>query len=251
MYGTGPLSVQDAEALIAEFLSAKFNGTDLPDGSRRLGLFWKPVRRKTVKRYLAALNAFDKWQQTFHDSRRLNPSELHVMNAWEIYSEFVRRTKWDPMLHLYPAKSKQEEKFAIDVPHYHKRFSSSARALPKAFPLNRFVDLVESCKNPRDKMIYLQMFGLALRESEPLHLYTEDIFGASIIGEARIRLDDPETGGWEWQDKDHPRKACRPVLFSNSKNALEGRHLDVPVGADCRPKGSRGKTLIQQAHANR
>lgn len=49
-HGQNQLSEQAAHSLVGEFLTAKKVGTDRPDGTYPLGLFWRPVRRACVFR---------------------------------------------------------------------------------------------------------------------------------------------------------------------------------------------------------
>jgi hypothetical protein len=199
-YGERALTSEESRSLVHDFLLAKKRGTSGEDASDPLGLGWKPLPSATVRRYLAGINTFDKWQSGFHNAARLNPSEERFLNAWETYRDFQQRTKWDPMLHLFPAKRHTKEVYRTDLTEDHARFWIGKRQFPKAFPLRAFVDLVERCPNVRDKMLWLLLFGIALRQSEPLHLYLEDCFGATKLGETRIRLDDPERGEFEWVD---------------------------------------------------
>ncbi|KVP88929.1 hypothetical protein WJ95_13480 [Burkholderia ubonensis] len=215
-HGQKALTEQDAHSLVGEFLTAKKVGTDKPDGTYPLGLFWRPVRRATLLKYLAALNSFDTWQSAFHGSKRLNPAEQRLMTAWELYSEFRRRERWDPMLHLFPARRKEKILHLHQAPRWHQRLQQAPRSSPKCFPLAAFVDLVEQCNNPRDKMLYLQMFGLGLRTSELLHLFTEDVFGIGQYGDARIRLDDPETGQWKWRDSQGKHRSTTRTIYLES-----------------------------------
>ncbi|WP_454875323.1 hypothetical protein [Paraburkholderia xenovorans] len=117
------------------------------------------------------------------------------------------------MLHLFPARRDTKEVFCHRLPELHQRFQRATVNLPKCFPLQAFVDLVEQCSNPRDKMLYLQLFGLGMRESEPLHLFAEDVFGVTRYGEARVRLDDPDTGLWEWHDADNRRRVTSRATY--------------------------------------
>ncbi|ONC62726.1 hypothetical protein AQ920_18740 [Burkholderia pseudomallei] len=215
-HGQKALTEQDAHSLIGEFLTAKKVGTDKPDGTYPLGLFWRPVRRATLLKYLAALNSFDTWQSAFHGSKHLNPAEQRLMTAWELYTEFRRREHWDPMLHLFPARRKEKVLHLHQAPHWHQRLQRAPRSSPKCFPLAAFVDLVEQCNNPRDKMLYLQMFGLGLRISELLHLFAEDVFGIGQYGDARIRLDDPETGLWKWRDSQGKHRSTTRTIYLES-----------------------------------
>lgn len=247
-YGTRELTKSEAEALVGDFLSVKKSGSDLHNGKHALGLYWKPVQKRTLARYAAALESFDTWQVAFHDGPRLNPTESRILTAWEIYADFRRRENWDVMLHLFPARTHTRAVPKHKVPEYHARFSRPKVTLPRSFPLDAYVDLVESCSNPRDKMLYLQLFGLALRESEPLHLFVEDVFGVTAHGEAQIRLDDPESGLWQWRDDQGHRKtssrteylkACwinpefrksHPDLYRLLPRTLYGRRGGMHVG---------------------
>ena len=199
-YGNRTLSDDESRALVKDFLLAKKNGTENTDSDKALALNWPPLPHSTVKRYLAAINAFDKWQATFHSSSRLNPSEEKLLEAWEIYREFKNRTKWDVMLHLYSAKEKSKEVYKHSLKDEHHRFKLGKKQFPKAFPLAAFVDLVEKSPNPRDRMLWLLLFGLGLRQSEPLHIYLEDCKGTTVMGETKIMLDDPEIGEFRWFD---------------------------------------------------
>lgn len=201
-YGEQLLSDHESQSLVRDFLFAKKNGTLDRDGFDPLGLYWKPLPRSTIKRYLKGINEFDQWQATFHGAQRLNPAEERVMEAWEIYNEFQARTKWDALLHLFPSKQHVKTNYRVDLGAGHSRFNVDIKRFPKAFPLTAFVDLVEKSPNPRDKMLWLLMFGIGLRQSETLHIYLEDCYGLSNLGETLVRLDDPECGEFLWTSKD-------------------------------------------------
>ena len=110
-YGKERLSADEARTPIKNFLQAKKRETIDVDGNDPLGLYWKPLRKKTVCRYLAAINYFDKWRSTFHGAKRLNPSEIEFMNAWERFHEFRKRTNRDVLLHLFPSKAHTKETY--------------------------------------------------------------------------------------------------------------------------------------------
>lgn len=210
---------REAEGLLADFISAKKYGTDQYCASQdtrlswlfSLGLYWKPLllRTQTIKRYLDAINKFDEWQSVFHNIERLNPYETKLMTAWEIYHDFQRRTQWDPLAHLHPARSHQRRdyKHSADGKFLHRRQKDEQGRgkCPKAFPLEAFVDLVERSQNPRDKLLWLLMGGGSLRGSETLHLFQSDVAGVNESGEALVLLGDPETGMVTWADQ-HGKK---------------------------------------------
>ncbi|PVX83629.1 hypothetical protein C7402_10633 [Paraburkholderia unamae] len=221
-FGDRPLSESESVDLVIGFLAAKQKGTDRPEAEMGLGLDWRPVGYKTVQRYISALREFDKFQVTFHGASPLLQVEARLLSNWEKYAEFQRRTKFDLLLHLFPGRKHDKTVVVPVAPDAHGGKKRRDFLSPKSFPLDRFVDLVESTPNPRDKMLFLQLFGLGMRESEPLHLFLADVMGTSPLGEARIRLDDPETGEWRWEDsKGHRHHATRAAYLEKEwKNTV-------------------------------
>jgi len=193
-YGETELSIKQAEHLVADYLDARQKEPD------KYGFNWTSI--ESLKRILYDINLFDEWQSNFHGSPRLNPSEVLFISAWERYIDFKQRSKWDPMLHLYPAKSKTKTEHEHKVRIDHNRYRYKKKIIYKAFPVDAFVDLVERTPNPRDQMLWLLMGGGALRQSEPLHLYQSDILGVDQYGSTRIKLDDPDVGEMHWTDKE-------------------------------------------------
>lgn len=213
-YGGAELTQEKAERLLAEFLEAKRRGSEL--------LGWPPSNNaSTLRRYLSSINRFDEWQAAFHGGPSLNPFEARFLSAWERYRDFQQRTKWDPLLHLFPARAHMQRVHEHEVRIEHQRFRIGNRIIPKAFPLDRFVDLVERSPNPRDQMLWLLMGGGSLRASETLHLYYQDVIGLSREGATRIRLDDPEKGILTWSVDGKTVRGTRAeylrVCFANER----------------------------------
>ena len=182
-----------AQHLVKDFLEAKKYGSEL--------MGWGPIHnRETLKGYLRSINAFDVWQAQWHGTERLNPSEEKFMSSWEINREWSNRVKWDPLIHLFPSQSHVKTTHTTNLGRFdHKRFQVGKKRLPKAFPYEKFAELVDKTPNPRDQMAWLLMGGGSLRKSEPLHLFVEDVRGIDAGGATRVRLDDPESGEWEWE----------------------------------------------------
>jgi len=213
-YRNTPPTRKQAKHLVADFLDTKRRGSEI--------LGWKPISRQTtLKKCLNSINKFDEWQSNFHGAKRLNPSEQLFMSNWEIYRDFRQREKWDPMIHLFPSRShrKTVHKHAVRVDH--KRFQVGQKTIPKAFPIERFVELVESTPSPRDQMLWLLMGGGSLRQSETLHFFYQDIRGIAHDGTAKVRLDDPEVGEITWVQEGNLRTGTRAeylaTCFKNEK----------------------------------
>lgn len=190
-YRNKALTKNQAENLLADFLNSKIIGDS--------DMNWSPnPKRATLRGYVDTITKFDEWHSTFHSAERLNPSEIRFMTNIEIYFDFQRRTKWDAMLHLFPSRSHKKKERKIEVTPSHSRFKLANRKIPKAFPVDRFIDLVECTSNPRDQMLWLLMGGGGLRQSELLNLFYDDNRGIDSEGCTRIRLADPEDGEYTW-----------------------------------------------------
>lgn len=211
------LDREQAKALVAEFIDARKYGTDqyclksIEDTRHgylnQLGLHWKPIKdHRTTERQIQYINEFDDWQAHFHRADRMNPYETVFKSAFEIYNDFKMRSSWDALAHLHPTRQHTKKQYETTVrpkrEHKRKRQQQNRKSvkLDRGFPLKRFVELVESARNPRDKMLWLLCGGGSLRGSEPLHLLFSDIEGLDELGQARVRLADPEYGMIEWDD---------------------------------------------------
>ena len=198
------------ERLIADFIDAKKYGTDQYCIStskpllKSLFLDWKPVREDNIRKtYLNHINDFDKWQSLFHGADRLNPSEERFLSDYESYLDFKDRSGWDMLLHLSPSRSKTKEEFKVSMQN-----RSGARAaklqnrIKKCFPVDRFIEAIESLSSPRDKLLFLLYGAGSLRRSEPLHIFFEDVLGVDSLGQLEVRLADPVYGRFDWVDVD-------------------------------------------------
>jgi len=259
------------QGLIASFIDAKRYGTDHYCTTHHphlqylkgLRLNWKKTPRDdTIRRYIHAINTFDKWQATFHGAQRLNPSEKRFMSTWEVYQDFKRRKNWDPFVHLHPSRNHEKENHndQVERPYEPRRRQSQMLKTKKAFPIANLLKLLDCVNSPRDELLLLLMFGGGLRKSEPLHLLRTDIEQQTEWGELTVRLEHPEEGMTEWTDdnnliqygprhhyfeakwrneylpKNHPLRNLRP---RSTYGAMDGLYV-----------GFKGMTFSESGGAN-
>lgn len=224
-YAESDLSEEQIRSLIFEFGSAKLHGTIQPDGSDPLNLGWRPIMPKTLRNIVRNLQEFDTFQVAFFNAKQLNPVEVKFQSNFERYMEFKARSKYDPLLHLFPSHS-TERTAPVYQAKEHRRDSLKRRP-EKVFPGDFIIDLVEKTEEPRDKMLLLLMGFGGLRRSEPLHLFHQDVVGRfKDTGAAWVVLADPIKGQTTWQDA--RGNACsgtrREFLVSQYRNE------QLPVG---------------------
>jgi integrase len=214
--------------LLEDFFIAKRFGTDrhsIKSGEKYnwlqyLGLYWKPLTRsiKTLRKYQNAINEFDEWQVAFNQSLSINPYEEKTQTTYEIFRELICRSKYDVFLHLYPARehTKKIHKNYVHGKYLHRHIEQSAnrKRAPKAFPLDRFPDLIQTTPNVRDKLLWLLMGAGSLRSSETLHLFLSDVDGVNKEdGAAKVILDHPEFGYINWEENSRMRSTTREEYF--------------------------------------
>ncbi len=242
-YGLRPLTDEESAWLVADFLDAKQFGTDAQCSRRakrfewlhNLGLHWEPLlfsKRKqgsTLRGYADAITEFDKWQHVHHGANRLSPTETHFMSAWERFQDFKKRKDWDMLLHLVKSHKGTVEQYQSAV---RERLDAAEKrrgkggGVKKSFPPSRIVELVdEAATNVRDKLLILMMLGGSLRRAEPLHVFHFDVEGMDGMGQAMIRLADPEHGMVEWMEDGKQVSGTRSEYF---KRYWEKQNSDIP-----------------------
>jgi len=200
-HGHAPTEVQSS-TLLSDFINARKLGSEL--------MGWKPnPRTSTLQKYLHSITLFDKWNALFHHQKRMNPSEDVFMDRYQRNLAYRQRVKFDLLLHLSPSRAQKKTVYTHNIRIEHHRFRVNSNTIPKAFPIEQFIDLVEKTPNPRDQMLWLLMGGGSLRQSETLHLYYEDILGLAENGSPRVRLADPETGVISWHNEGQQQSGTR------------------------------------------
>lgn len=210
------LKIESAERdLLEDFFIAKRFGTDqycIKSGEKYdwlqyLGLYWEPLNwsKKTLLQYQNAINEFDEWQVIFNKGSSMNPYVEKSQTTYEIFRDFIQRSEYDAFLHLFPARehSKKLHKISVQGKYLHKHLEQSAnrKKSQKAFPLDKFVDLIQTTPNIRDKLLWLLMGAGSLRMSETLHLFLSDVDGINHEdGDAKVILAHPEFGDVNWDD---------------------------------------------------
>ena len=217
----------EVKNLMADFIDAKRHGTGVHCTANKghflhdMMLDWKPVKPSNIRStYLNYINDFDKWQTAVHGSERINPSEKRFLNAYEQYLDEKMRRGWDMFLHLDKARDKRKEEFKDDInPRLIKREKRLKQKAVKCFPPDRFIELIESCRNPRDKLLFLLYGAGSLRSSEPLQFFLTDIGGKDSQGQLNVNLDDPELGQYQWQKDGKKVTTTRSeYIITNYKN---------------------------------
>ena len=232
--------------LIAEFIDAKRFGTGTNSIAKEghfthnLFLDWLPLKNYNIRSsYLHFINDFDKWQAIAHDAERLNPSEEHFLNSYEKFLDFKNRAQWDMFIHLDGARRKTKTIHQNDVTtRKAKREKSLKKRSAKCFPPDKFIELIETCRNPRDKLIFLILGAGSLRRCEPLNFFLDDLGGEDPIGQLKINLADPQSESYKWE------KDGKEVTTTREEYIIhQFKNHDLPDNHPLRDLGPRDAIL--------
>lgn len=178
----------DPRDLFESFTDTVYAGTFNEDGNDPSGLYWLPKRTKTARQLLMVLSEFSDWMHKEFGSIPLNP--------WREATTYEERLNWAALInksnrsflgHLSdPDKMADVAKKARNV--IQRRIPTGDHGNVKAFPEDKIHDLLWKGfmtseretnllkkYNWRDIAITILLHGGGLRESEPFHLWVDDV----------------------------------------------------------------------------
>ena len=172
------------------FIDAIYMGTINEDGNDPSGLFWLPKKIQNANQLLSMLNNFTDWLGENYGTQSLNPWKK--ANSYEQYIALyanLRKSENSLLGHLdeYTTIS-NNSRFVRNT--LYRKAPTSNKASTKIFPEDKIMDLLwigfrKSRKNKcldlidqynwRDMAITILMIGGGLRNSEPFHLWIQDV----------------------------------------------------------------------------
>ena len=195
---------QHGEALIRRFSMA------LEDGCPALG--WSPLAGRTADNYFSAVNQFCDWlvlQPGFEEVEHPNPEILVSMSPSERATAEARSQQTSMLHHLYSlTKQGQGLKPVRKVQRRKNRYKRSGQGIgcldnpqsapvgfrPLGMTLDEFWRLLETEKNPRNRIVWLLLGAGGLRVSEALNMFATDVFFQNSTQQALIALANPVEG---------------------------------------------------------
>lgn len=213
---------RDSHLLFANFAQRLYSGTfDPKTGMDPSGLAWKPRSVDDARHILTDLTLFFDWQGKNSPAAafinpKIQPSAYD--QQWQAIAAQYRRDRsllghlWDSSGEAGVRKVRPRKAIQIHP------------AEPPAFPDERFMELITqgfrvgNRVDYRGVLITLLLHGAGFRESEPFHLYFEDVVeDPRYPGRALVRIHHPSEGfapeGWR-DALGRPRKETRSVYLA-------------------------------------
>jgi hypothetical protein len=197
---------RDSHLLFANFAQRLYSGTfDTKTGTDPSGLAWQPRSAADARHILTDLTLFFDWQgEQRPTAATINPkTPAHAYDQqWEAVAEQYRRDR-SLLGHLWDQPSNQ----GVRAIRPRKEPLTYTSEQPE-FPDDRFIELltkgfrVGNRTDYRGVLITLLLHGAGFRESEPFHLYIEDVVeDPRHPGRALVRIHHPSEGfapeGWK------------------------------------------------------
>jgi hypothetical protein len=204
---------RDSHKLFVNFAERLYIGTFDPEtGTDPSGLCWMPRSATNARKIIVNLSLFFKWLgQSNPLAAAINP-RVHATTYDRYWSELAIQYRRDNELlgHLWTEDAEYGTKWAVEA----SREPMTEYVERPAFPDDRFDELifdgfqVGGKRDYRGILITLLLHGAGFRESEPFHLYIEDV------------IPDPRAPQTALVRIHHPSEGYAPVV---SKDSL-GRH---------------------------
>ncbi|WP_330207347.1 gamma-mobile-trio recombinase GmtY [Pseudomonas sp. AM14(2022)] len=221
--------------LFQTFAARLYSGTVGDDGLDPSGLYWIPASTANANKHLNALKGLTDYLADHHGVDHMNP--LITANTHDqrlMYAAWHRRNQNDFLGHV----ANKTVNDTVGRVRYVKgrralsRVEDDAVAFPEPLFERFYLEGLGGAKDRRcavrDQLIAIMMHGAGLRESEPLHLWVQDVTDdphddTKVI----VRIYHPEDGkapdGWKSRTGKSNRSAyLREVYALPPRNRLRG-----------------------------
>jgi integrase len=200
--GANQHNFSDPTTLFQSFAARLFTGTVGDDGLDPSGLYWIPTSTAIAKRHINALTGLTDYLADHHGTQHMNP--LLTADSYDQrlnYAAWYRRNQNDFLGHIRDKTVNDTVQKARNVKGKRKLSQTDDDAI--AFPERLFEQFylkgVGGARDRRcavrDQLITMMMHGAGLRESEPLHLWVQDVLiDPHDKKKALVRVYHPEEG---------------------------------------------------------
>lgn len=202
-------SFSDPISLFQSFATRLVTGTIGDDGLDSSGLYWIPASAAVAYRHINALKGLTDYLADHEGAHHMNP--LVTASSYDQrlnYAAWYRRNQNDFLGHI---KDKTVNETAQKARNFMGRRKLSnteddAVAFPERLFEQFYLEGVGGARDRRcavrDQLIMIMMHGAGLRESEPLHLWVQDVLiDPHDEKKALVRVYHPEDGkapdGWK------------------------------------------------------
>jgi integrase len=157
--------------MIVEYQNERINGTILNSECKR-NLWWAPLHKDIVKKRLLAFIKFENFTKLY-----LKTVDFKLEDYLGVYTKNLSDQNFNLLSHLgINSESIVERSTQQSVNFkYNYKHDSSVAPITKFFPPNKIMQLIDEETNVNYKAIMLLCAFTGLRQSEPLHIFINDL----------------------------------------------------------------------------
>jgi integrase len=225
----------DPRTLFQNFATRLYSGTVGDDGMDPSGLYWIPASTALANKHLSSLRGLTDYLADNQDTDHMNPLMTASSHDQRLnYAAWFRRNQNDFLGHIKNKSVSDIVSNARNVRGRRKlgRIEDDAVAFPENLFERFYMHGLGSARDRRcvvrDQLITIMMHGAGLRESEPLHLYVQDVTDDRMDdSKVIVRVYHPEDGkapdGWKSRTGKTNRSAyLREMYALPPRNKLRG-----------------------------
>ncbi|EKT4492901.1 MULTISPECIES: gamma-mobile-trio recombinase GmtY [Pseudomonas] len=228
----------DPATLFQSFASHLFTGTVGDDGLDPSGLYWIPASTSMANRHISALKGLTDYLADHEGVQHMVP--LVTANSYDqrlSYAAWYRRNQNDFLGHIKDKTVNDTIQKARNIKGRRtlSKIDIDADAFPESLFERFFIEGIGGALDRRcavrDQLIMIMMHGAGLRESEPLHLWVQDVqHDPHDLEKALVRVYHPEDGrapdDWKSQTGKTNRSAyLRENYALPPRNKLRGTKI--------------------------
>ena len=210
-----------AQQVLSDFALALSAGTIGFDGNDSRGLFWPQLSWQSISSIITSIDLFNKWCHEIYGAKRIvNQEKATLGEQIARYHALDHKNKKSFFRHTRNLKLAWTEAATKNRPDFVTKLIVSARA-PRFYRPDKFEELlykgyllpgvkntrginesnVHKYFNTRDQMIAILQGAGGLRESEPFHLYVDDVTeDLDNPGHALVKVRHPSEGLVTYKD---------------------------------------------------
>lgn len=225
----------DPQTLFQTFATRLYTGTVGDEGLDPSGLYWIPASTATANRHLSALKGLTDYLADHQGVDHMNPLITASSHDQRLnYAAWYRRNQNDFLGHIKDTTVSDTVSKARNVRGRRalSRADDDAIAFPEQLFERFYLEGLGGAQDRRcavrDQLIAIMMHGAGLRESEPLHLWVQDVLiDPHNPAKATVRIYHPEDGkapeGWRSRTGKTNRSAyLREAHALPPRNRLRG-----------------------------
>ena len=180
--------------LIIDYFSERLHGT-IRNGNCSKGLFWEGLDYSIMKKLIRAFTGYEQFCNNYFNTQSMQIGDLSASMA-NNYHKWKKPENFSLLSHLLDKPSKPEgSRVTTAVSHGNEHGSESEEY--RFFPPFKLQALIDNCHDVNQKCMYLLCSFAALRASEGLHIFVNDVVQSPTTMFSDVILSKPYGKTWD------------------------------------------------------